>query len=145
MSPLSSTISLPAACLDQSRQRGAPLANSKKLIGCKGLWVEGSLGAEVNICVARVGSYLVCLCVYPSVPPRAGVGTPRVLGEDPISGSASLAGGFNISREGEMSRRGQHKQREVRALIGPQHKHAVAGICCWFQLKLCKDYSDCSL
>lgn len=33
------------------KERGAPLANSTKLIGCKDLGVEGSLGAEVNISV----------------------------------------------------------------------------------------------
>lgn len=55
MSPLSPTIALPTACLNRSRQRGVPLANSTKLIGRKGLWVEGGLGAEVNICL--------CMCV----------------------------------------------------------------------------------
>lgn len=67
---------------------------------------------------ARVGSYLACLCVYPSVPPRAGMGTPREeLGGARISASTTLAGGFNISRDGERcpSERGRHKQKEVRA------------------------------
>lgn len=39
------------------RERGASLANSTELIGCKVLWVEGSLGAEVNMCVFA--------CVFP--------------------------------------------------------------------------------
>lgn len=48
---------LSSCCLPQpiqgecARRGGAPLAHSAKLIGCKGLWVEESLGAEVNICV----------------------------------------------------------------------------------------------
>lgn len=41
---------------------------------------------------------LVFLCVYPSVPPRAGMGTQRVeLGVAGISGSATHAAGFNIT------------------------------------------------
>lgn len=41
------------------------------------------------------------LCVYPSVPPKPGMGTPREeLGGAPISGSATLATGFNITVTG---------------------------------------------
>lgn len=43
---------------------------------------------------------LVFLCVHPSVPPRAGMGTQRVeLGVAGISGSATRAAGFNVTEE----------------------------------------------
>lgn len=55
-------------------------------------WVCVSL----DICAGGgvVWLYLVFLCVYPSVPPRAGMGTQRVgLGVAGISGSATHAAG----------------------------------------------------
>ena len=56
-----------AECVNRG---GASLANSTELIGCKGLWEEGSLGAEVNICVCEQSSVpftvFVCLSLSPS-------------------------------------------------------------------------------
>lgn len=44
---------------------------------------------------------LAFLCVHPSVPPSAGMGTRRVeLGVAGISGSATLAAGFNVTVSG---------------------------------------------
>ena len=49
-------------------------------------------------------SYLVCLHVYPSFPPRVGMVTPREeLGGAHINGSTMLAGGVNSKRGGERS------------------------------------------
>lgn len=91
-------------------ERGAPLANSTELIGCKGLWVRecGSRREYLFVCT--------CVCVHggrpefsvfvftPQFLSRTGVGKPEEeLGGTPISGSATLAGGFHMNRGGEHS------------------------------------------